>query len=284
VSERPLSTTDHDSGVAGLRYVYAVLSRRAGGISVGLNLNPNNACNWRCIYCQVPGLTRGAAPIVDLDLLESELRELLGAILHGDFLAHRAPPELRRLTSVAFSGNGEPTGSPQFAGAVERVGGVLADLGLAGNTRLVLISNGSRVARPAVQAGLETLAALGGELWLKVDRGSAEGIRQVNGVHLGPGQVLDHLGTAARLCPTWVQTCMFALDGKPPGEGERGAYLGLLREALRRGIALRGVLLYGVARPSHQPEASRIGPLPAGWLESLARDVEGLGLPVVLTP
>ncbi len=34
-------------------YVYPVLSRRAGGISIGVNLNRNKFCNFHCIYCQV---------------------------------------------------------------------------------------------------------------------------------------------------------------------------------------------------------------------------------------
>ncbi|MEZ0245224.1 MAG: radical SAM protein, partial [Methylophilaceae bacterium] len=57
-----LDATDHDRDSAGMTYVYPVVSRRARGVSIGINLNPNNACNWRCIYCQVPNLTRGAAP------------------------------------------------------------------------------------------------------------------------------------------------------------------------------------------------------------------------------
>ncbi|MCK7501470.1 MAG: hypothetical protein MZW92_74080 [Comamonadaceae bacterium] len=56
---RRLDTRDHSRESAGLTYVYPVISRRAGGVSVGINLNPNNACNWRCIYCQVPDLRRG---------------------------------------------------------------------------------------------------------------------------------------------------------------------------------------------------------------------------------
>jgi hypothetical protein len=106
----------------------------------------------------------------------------------------------------------------------------------------------------------------------------------VNSVYLAPAQLLSHLASAARLCPTWVQTCVFSLDGAPPDARERAAYLGLLAEALRRGVPLRGVLLYGVARASHQPEAPRIGPLPEGWLEALADEVRALGLPVVATP
>ncbi|MCZ7653281.1 MAG: hypothetical protein M5R42_01880 [Rhodocyclaceae bacterium] len=69
---KQLDVTDHSRDSAGLTYVYPVVSRRAGGVSIGINLNPNNACNWRCIYCQVPDLKRGAAPLIDLDRLEGE--------------------------------------------------------------------------------------------------------------------------------------------------------------------------------------------------------------------
>jgi hypothetical protein len=82
-----LKTEDHSRDSAGMRYVYPVVSRRAGGVSIGINLNPNNACNWRCIYCQVPDLTRGGPPPVDLPLLDAELDRLPGrgdrGRLHG---------------------------------------------------------------------------------------------------------------------------------------------------------------------------------------------------------
>jgi sulfatase maturation enzyme AslB (radical SAM superfamily) len=34
-------------------YVYPVISRRSRGLSIGVNLNPDTACNFDCIYCQV---------------------------------------------------------------------------------------------------------------------------------------------------------------------------------------------------------------------------------------
>jgi wyosine [tRNA(Phe)-imidazoG37] synthetase (radical SAM superfamily) len=61
--------------------VYPVVSRRAGGVSVGINLNPNNKCNWRCIYCQVPNLARGNAPKIDVAQLRAELTGFLREII-----------------------------------------------------------------------------------------------------------------------------------------------------------------------------------------------------------
>src|ERR1700686_1664860 len=84
---QPLTILDHNRDSAGLSYVYPVISRRAAGVSVGINLNVNNACNWRCIYCQVPGLSRGAPPPVDLTRLSAELTGFLHDVLKGDFFA-----------------------------------------------------------------------------------------------------------------------------------------------------------------------------------------------------
>jgi hypothetical protein len=114
-----LKTEDHSRDSAGMRHVYPVISRRAGGVSVGINLNPNNACNWRCIYCQVPDLTRGGPPPLDLALLERELDGFLRAAVAGDFMATRVPAGSRRLVDLAFSGNGEPTSAREFPAAVE---------------------------------------------------------------------------------------------------------------------------------------------------------------------
>jgi hypothetical protein len=78
-----------------------------------------------------------------------------------------------------------------------------------------------------------------------------------------------------------VQTCVFALDGLPPDETEIGAYLDLLQLA---GSDIAGVHLYGLARPSIQPEAPRLGQLPEAWLEDLARRIRLLDIEVRVSP
>src|SRR4030065_2010263 len=98
-----LTVTDHDRDAAHRTYVYPVVSRRAGGVSIGINLNPNNACNWRCIYCQVPDLKRGSAPRIDLNKLEIELRSFLHELVDGDFMQKHLPPEDRKSTRLNSS-------------------------------------------------------------------------------------------------------------------------------------------------------------------------------------
>lgn len=140
-----------------MTYVYPVISRRAGGVSIGINLNPNNACNWRCIYCQVPNLLRGTAPAIDLAKLGAELRTLLHEIVHGDFMQRQVPAEARRLHDIALSGNGESTSAREFEQVIELLGRVKADYALPEALKLVLITNGSLIDRDSVQRGLRRM-------------------------------------------------------------------------------------------------------------------------------
>ena len=272
-----LSVRDHDRDVVGKRYVYAVVSRRSGGVSVGVNLNPDNTCNWRCVYCQVPELREGKGPPIDLELLDRELRGLLGDLLDGDFMRRRVPEGARRLADVAFSGNGEPTTSPHFRQSVEVVARVLEDRGLAGRLPLVLITNGTMMRKSAVQHGARRIGELAGEVWFKLDAGSSRAAVEINGQPLVVSRHLERLRLAASLCPTWVQTCMVSLDGLCPDPEAVDAYLDAVG-SLAGVPGVKGVLLYTLARPSRQPAAGRLGALSSEWLQRLGSRIEERGL------
>ena len=284
IRTQPLTIFDHSRDNAGLIYVYPVISRRAGGVSVGINLNVNNACNWRCIYCQVPGLSRGAPPPVDLPALRSELTGFLHDVLKGDFLATRVPEGARRLNDIALSGNGEPTSAKEFEQVIDLIGEIRKQAGVPELVKTVLITNGSLMQRNGVQGGVKKLAALNGEVWFKLDRATDAGMRKVNNTRTGMTRVRANLAVAARLCPTWIQTCLFAIDGAGPDEAEQEAYVDFLRKCMAELIPLQGVLLYGLARQSFQPEAPRLTPLPSAWLEACAQRIRALGIAVKVTP
>jgi len=275
-----LSTADHDRDSANLRYVYPVVSRRAGGVSVGINLNTDNACNWRCLYCQVPDLKRGTAPPVDLSLLESELRGFLNELLHGDFMQTRVPEGMRRINDIALSGNGEPTSAAEFAEVVELITRVRHESGLPEDVKTVLITNGSLLYREDVRRGLRELAKINGEVWFKLDRASEAGMQFVNDTRIALDKVRSNLIAAITACPTWLQTCWFALDGVPPSAQDEEDYLEFVAGLLREGHRLQGVLLYGLARPSLQPEAARLSNLPEDAMQRFAERIRQLGIEV----
>lgn len=276
-----LNVNDHRRDSAGLIYVYPVVSRRAGGVSVGINLNINNACNWACVYCQVPNLTRGGPPPINLGTLGEELREFLHAATQGDFLLRNAPPEARRLVDVAFSGNGEPTSAPEFAEAVALVEEILREYSLLDQLKVRLISNGSLLHRPSVRQGIARIGALNGEVWFKIDRVTAEGMAQVNGITIPADRIQSALLECASLAPTWVQTCYFAIDGKEADEAEQSAYLELIQSVREK---VKGVHLYGLARPSLQPDAGRLSTLAPENFQRFAQRVSVLGVEVVANP
>lgn len=279
-----LTTSDHSRDSAGLTYVYPVISRRSHGVSIGVNLNTNNACNWRCVYCQVPDLTFGNAPETDLSRLDSELSEFLDQLVNGTWLEENVPEDARTLRDIAFSGNGEPTSSPQFADAIDVAARAVLDAGLADTLDLVLITNGSLLHKEDVRRGVERLAAHGGVVWFKLDSATLEGQAFLNNAKAGLERTRDNLVLSAELCTTWLQTMMLAVDGEPPSEVEQEAYLEFLRSLVNDKVPVRGVLLYGLARPSLQPEAPRLSALSADWLRGFARRVEETGLPTRVAP
>jgi wyosine [tRNA(Phe)-imidazoG37] synthetase (radical SAM superfamily) len=265
-----LTIADHRRDQAGLTYVYPVLSRRARGVSIGINLNRNRACNWACVYCQVENLRRGAPDAIDLDLLEHELDSFLREAVQGDYLArHVAEARYRRLADIAFSGEGEPTAAKEFAAVAKRVVAVLEARALQGKLPLRLITNGSLIHK--VRAGLMCLASAGGEVWFKLDRGDAAGMRAVNQVSGDPARVLKNLRACAALLPTWVQTCWFATAGKAPDAAAEAAYLEILAQAAD---VIRGVHLYGLARVSKQEGAEKLSRLSAPVLRAWGRRIQ----------
>lgn len=275
-----LSIKDHNRFQEGFEYVYPVVSRRAGGLSLGINLNTNNACNWRCIYCQVPDLIRGAPPPVDLDALEEELSVFLSQILSGSYLEDQVPKGQRRLNDIAFSGNGEPTSAPNFADAVKTIHGVRVRANVPEVVKTVLITNGSLMHQHKVMKGVRDLAGINGEVWFKIDRATVEGTQLINDTKINKSRIMSNLEASAKACPTWIQTCLFKLDGLHPADSDLDAYVQLIGEAVARGIPFKGILLYGLARQSHQPESARLSKLDDGWLNAFAHRLRELGVTV----
>lgn len=275
-----LVTNNHSRDIAGLKYIYPVLSRRAGGLSIGVNFNVNNACNWRCIYCQVPDLKLGAAPEMDFQLLEDELRFFLQDVLQGDFYQRYQVAEHQQvIKDIAISGNGEPTSLKEFARAVDLIGRVATESGVFPASHFVLISNGSLIHQPKVQDGLKVLSTYGGELWFKLDSATPEGQALINNAQQSCATHINNLLLAARCCTTKLQICLLDNDGKGLSEKERTAFLELLTH-IKAKTTIQDIMIYTIARPSLQPEASRLAPLSAGVLGEFADEIRALGFDV----
>jgi wyosine [tRNA(Phe)-imidazoG37] synthetase (radical SAM superfamily) len=275
VSKQYLSIHDHSRELSGLRYIYSVISRRAGGLSIGVNLNVNNACNWQCIYCEIPNLTRGIPPPIELDLLEQELRFFLNEIIYGDYMEKNVSLEDRHLKDIAFSGNGEPTSADEFPEVISIIEKILSEFNLLHKIKIRLITNGSLMHQTSVIKSVGMLKEMNGEVWFKVDAATEESIKTINQVNLKPHQILERLKNSANVCPTFIQTCIFTIDGKGPSKKDIDAYVELINEV--KGI-IQGVHLYGLARPSLQPQAKNLGRIDEEVLQNIAKELRSLNI------
>jgi wyosine [tRNA(Phe)-imidazoG37] synthetase (radical SAM superfamily) len=280
---KKLSITDHNRDLAGLKYVYPVLSRRAGGLSIGINFNTNNACNWRCVYCQVPGLVKGTAPEMDFSVLEQELGFFLDYVLNGDFFDQfNVPQPQRMIKDIAISGNGEPTSLKDFDKAIALIGRIATEMKVLPRSHFVLISNGSLMHQGCVQDGLKILHNYQGQVWFKLDSATEQGRKVINDSRQANTKTLENLKISSDLCKTLLQTCVLIYPAYEK-EKEHKAYLDLLTEIKQRRFKLKKIMLYTLARPSLQPEAGQLEKLDEQGMIRFADEIKRLGYEVSIS-
>jgi wyosine [tRNA(Phe)-imidazoG37] synthetase (radical SAM superfamily) len=280
MAQRTLTIHDHRRELDENRYVYAVLSRRSGGVSIGINLNPDKVCNFDCIYCQVDRTTPGRYRRVDLGILERELRDVLAMAKSGELLAHPPfsgiPQALREVKDIAFSGDGEPTTYPRFKEAVALAIRAKDEAGFA-HLKIVIITNATMFHRPKVREALALLDRHNGEIWAKLDAGTEEYYHLVDVTTIPFRQVLDNILEAARRRPVVIQSLFMRVHGAGPDEKEVSAYCDRLRELVVQGGKISLVQVYTVARRPAQPYVT---PLSNPEVDAIAEAVRQIPLPV----
>lgn len=270
--KRRLDFSDHRRELGENRYVYAVLSRRARGLSIGINLNPDKVCNFACPYCQVDRTIPGGPARIDLDRLEGELDHLL-ALTQGPLWSmepfNSAAPELQRVIDIAFAGDGEPTSPPEFPEAARRVRALRDQYAMKVPVRL--LTNATLLHRERVQEGLVYID----EPWCKLDAGTEKYYQLVDGTTFPFRRVLQNLRELALQRPIVIQSMFLRWEGAPPSEEEQDAWATRLSEIVEAGGQLQEVQIYSVARKPADPRVEPVEPI---LLEGLATRVRKLGL------
>jgi wyosine [tRNA(Phe)-imidazoG37] synthetase (radical SAM superfamily) len=260
------------------RFVYAVISARAHGLSLGVNMNPDQRCDYDCVYCEVDRRTPPREMALDVDIMGDELRRTV-MFVHQGRLRERPtyqalPDELLRLRHVALSGDGEPTLAPNFTGTVQTVVRVRA-LGGYPFFKIVLITNASGFDRPQVQEGLKHLTK-SDEIWVKLDGGTQAFLNKVNRGGVSLDKVLKNILSLARERPVVVQSLFPAINGEEPPLEEIEQYARRLKDLKTDGAQISLVQIYSAARPVTHAEC---GHLPLKTLSQIAqtvRQVSGL--------
>ena len=258
--------------------VYPVYSRRAGGLSLGINLFPGDKnCPFNCPYCEVfPFLNN---PVYSNDLMEEELRAAIGS-------AQKAGIPVK---DICFSGNGEPTLSADFAEALKRAGLVRSEL--VPKAALVVISCGAGLLDERTFSLLKNAATgpLALDIWLKLDAGTPAWYAKMNRSKIPFEKLALKIKEFAACAPVTIQTMLCAVDGAGPPPEEENAWekfmLELAAVSGTDGNGVRKVQLYGKARPA--PEDPKCTALPEEYLKTRAESLRRTlitALPVEVYP
>lgn len=254
----------HERGPRGNSLVYPALSRRAGGISIGINLFPERkACSFDCPYCEVLPFPAGEA--FSLQALAEDLDELLGSL-------QITPASKSSIKDLCFSGNGEPTLSPYLPEALDLAAAARAKFGLDPvSVPVRIITNSTGFLNQEIASCLSAFHAREGlSVWAKLDAGTQEWFRTVS----GSGFDLDTLSAAiadfSRQVPVTIQTMLCSIDGVRPDLVEARSYALRIKAMRSAGARMEQLHFYTVAR---KPIDSRVKPIADASILEFMREV-----------
>ena len=253
---------DHSRQFADFTFVYPVISRRSRGLSLGINLNPDKVCNFDCVYCEVDRRIPGKVSRVDLNQMRDELAAMIHFVRDGGLAKEPKFDELpsfitRNVKDIAFSGDGEPTMIHNFAECAEAVAEVKRREGL-DKTRIVLITDAAGLDKADVKRGLEIMDAHNGEVWGKLDAGTAAGFKRVNRTTIRFDRILKNLLETARVRPVVIQSLFLKFRGEMMPPEELNAYCDRLDEMASAGGKIKEVHAYTIARPAAEPFTAKL--------------------------
>jgi len=142
--------------------------------------------------------------------------------------------------------------------------------------KLVLITNASMFHRPHVQRGLEILDQNQGEIWAKLEAGTAGYYQQIDRTSIPFRQILDNISAAARIRPLVIQALFMRVAGAAPPPDEIAEWVRRLEEIRAAGGELSLIQVYTVAR---RPAEEFVTSLSDAELEQIADAARDAGFP-----
>lgn len=245
--------------------IFGPIHSRRLGTSLGVNLSPTDGkvCSFDCLYCEAgfnaqgPGTSGLPSRETVRTLLEQKLASMKDA---GE-----------SLDVITFSGNGEPTLHPDFAGVIEDTV-ALRDKYFP-EVRISVLSNSTRIDRDEVRAALTKVD----NNILKLDSAFDATVRRMNNPQNAAYTVRETVEQMKRFEGRMILQTMF-LRGTCGGasidnttEEEVAAWLRLVGE-----IRPRQVMVYSLDRDTPCPTLEKV---PREELQTIAARVEALGIP-----
>ena len=254
------------------QFVYLVISPRAGGLTIGVNLNPVLRCTFQCLYCEIDRAQPARASRFDAEKMAAELRGTYSLASSGGLRQKprysKLPADLLEVRHVAVSGDGEPTLSSYFVEALQSIVHLRA-VGALPFFKIVVITNATALDRPEVLEGLKLLTRAD-EVWAKLDGGTQEYLNRVNGAAIPLEKIMGNILRLARQRPVVIQSLFPAINGKPPPPDEVKQYAQRLKELKKAGAEISLVQIYSATRPMARSGCSH---LPLKDLSQIAKTV-----------
>ena len=163
--------------------IYGPIHSRRLGTSLGVELMPltHKLCTFNCVYCECGWNTPVSHPVLPTRAeVKAALEEKLMDLTTKD----------ERLTTITFSGNGEPTLHPDFLGIIEDTC-ALRDK-YCPTAKVSVLSNSTQLGRPEV---VEALRMCDNRI-LKLDAATDEMMRRIDlpvNTHLTVATIMDWL-------------------------------------------------------------------------------------------
>jgi wyosine [tRNA(Phe)-imidazoG37] synthetase (radical SAM superfamily) len=254
------------------QFVYLVISPRAGGLSIGVNVNPVLKCTFQCLYCEIDRAKPARVANFDVEKMAAELRGTYGLASSGALRQHpryaHLPEDLLQVRHVALSGDGEPTLSSHFVEALE----TMVHLRVVGGVpffKIVVVTNSTALDRPEVQHGLKLLTRED-EIWAKLDGGTQDYLNRLNRATMSLEKIMGNILLVARQRPVVIQSLFPAINGAPPPAREIKQYAQRLKELHEAGAEIPLVQIYSATRPMATTGCSH---LPLKSLSQIAKTV-----------
>jgi wyosine [tRNA(Phe)-imidazoG37] synthetase (radical SAM superfamily) len=254
------------------QFVYLVISPRAGGLSIGVNVNPVLQCTFQCLYCEIDRGKPARVSSFDVEKMAAELRETYALASSGGLRQRpryaNLPEDLLQVRHVALSGDGEPTLSSHFVEALETMVH-LRVVGRAPFFKIVVVTNSTALDLPAVQHGLKLLTRKD-EIWAKLDGGTQEYLNRLNGAAIPLEKIMGNILLVGRQRPVVIQSLFPAIHGAPPPAREIKQYAQRLKELKEAGAEIPLVQIYSATRPMARTGCTH---LPLQSLSQIAKTV-----------
>ena len=224
------------------RLVYPVISRRSGGLSLGVNLNPTKRCTFDCVYCQVDRNCKISNLTADLTQICQELEYWITSIQEKDNQYRGFS-----LKDISIAGDGEPTAVAVLPDLMRELIELQKKYDL-GQSKLILFTNGSHIDRKDIDVVLPKFVDNNGEIWFKLDFWDQESLVKINRTKISASRLLRNLIKVGEVYSLVLQSCFFCWGGELFKAENYNGYIDLIKDLLQQGTKIDRIQAYTLAR------------------------------------